>query len=70
MGGYADVELNDMWRFSLETGEWTEIEMKGSIPKLYFHSAITWNKSILIFGGWTTAEKNSNEVFCFDIGTI
>ena len=62
--------LNDMWRFSIDSGEWEQVEQLGDVPDPRCgHTFATHNEKIFLFGGLKEVTKESNETFRFDIET-
>uniref|UniRef100_UPI00358F442D multiple epidermal growth factor-like domains protein 8 n=1 Tax=Myxine glutinosa TaxID=7769 RepID=UPI00358F442D len=71
-GAQADgVLLSDLWFYSPESGNWSQLwaGSQGSPPGLASHAAALVNDSIYIFGGRTSKQQFSSELYKFNLST-
>ncbi len=55
--------LDDMWKFNVKDGKWTQVELKGENPKPRSgHSLIAYNNKFYLFGGKTGNIHETNEL--------
>jgi hypothetical protein len=70
-------KLNDMWKFNIETQEWTEIPMTARdddpswiVPlERSGHSCDVYGQYMVIFGGFFDITKELNDLYLFDFIT-
>ena len=71
-GGLTETNdtLNDMWRYEVESGNWSLVEQKGQIPEPRCgHSLNLHGDKIFLFGGLKEVTQESNETFKFDLNS-
>jgi hypothetical protein len=70
-GGYSTVYLNDMWKYSMISGSWTQIVQNGSIPSIRTTAAAVYatiSGTILLYGGYNGSVR-LNDLYEYNIGT-
>jgi len=53
-GGSNVAGTNDLWRYSFESGQWSEVETRGEIPPVRWSTGIIWDEArrrMMAFGG-------------------
>lgn len=59
-------KISDMWKFDLETNQWTQIEQKGDVPQgRNGHSLQVHNGFLIMFGGILEITKESEDIYIF-----
>eukprot|EP01080_Neovahlkampfia_damariscottae_P008755 gene8755-703_t len=62
-GGKSNGYLNDVFQYSIDEGEWSQLFPIGDIPsKRYAHSAVCHKNSMYVYGGY-----DENSTRCLDI---
>ena len=60
--------FNDMWTFDINDMKWSQIEIKGEVPKARKgHSVVVYEDSFFIFGGKTGNFNEINQFWKYDI---
>jgi hypothetical protein len=55
-----------MWKFDIETNQWTEIEQKGEVPHgRNGHSLQVHGDFLIMFGGILEITKESEDIYIF-----
>jgi hypothetical protein len=52
IGGHDGATFfNDIFKLVLDTGTWTQITIKATVPRMAYHDAVRVGRNILIYGG-------------------
>ena len=52
-----NIDKDDMWLYNITTNSWSRAEPTGIIPlNRWGHSAITFDRTLFVFGGYSTPE--------------
>eukprot|EP01122_Echinamoeba_exundans_P011551 TRINITY_DN4626_c0_g1_i1.p1 TRINITY_DN4626_c0_g1~~TRINITY_DN4626_c0_g1_i1.p1 ORF type:complete len:859 (+),score=123.51 TRINITY_DN4626_c0_g1_i1:107-2683(+) len=52
IGGHDGTNFfNDIFKLALDTGTWTQITTKATVPRMAYHDAVRVGRNILIYGG-------------------
>eukprot|EP00298_Acanthocystis_sp_HF-20_P002414 c12832_g1_i1.p1 GENE.c12832_g1_i1~~c12832_g1_i1.p1 ORF type:complete len:375 (-),score=146.21 c12832_g1_i1:69-1193(-) len=67
-GGFdSSADLKDLWRFSFEENQWKELKPNSvSPPARDRHSMVTYQKSLIVFGGYSGEYMNDMWRFSID----
>lgn len=52
IGGHDSTNFfNDIFKLNIETGVWSQITTKATVPRMAYHDAVRVGRNILIYGG-------------------
>lgn len=71
-GGSGDdgVKFSDLWKLSLTTYQWENVELVGTVPAgRSGHTAVLYRHWMIIFGGVKELTKETNEMYGFNLDT-
>ena len=59
-----------MWKFDIETNQWTEIEQKGDVPNgRNGHSLHLHDGFLIMFGGILGITEESDDIYVFQVSS-
>ncbi|CAN9498064.1 unnamed protein product [Ophioblennius macclurei] len=61
-------EQNDLWRWTCSNNTWTSLKNKSGPPRLMGHSAVTYQSSMLLFGGGQSQNAPKNCLWSYSFG--